>query len=232
MSVLGIIPARSGSKGLVDKNISTINGVSLLELAVRFGLDCRSIDDLYISTDSPEYESLAINAGASSAGLRPAHLSTDSAKTVDVVLHLLSTLTSSYEYIVLLQPTAPVRTPYDVLHAFNKLVACDADAIVSVEFLDEPHPEKIKKINSNGYITPYIINSSSEIPRQELPKCYRLNGAFYIIKVQALLQHSTFFPVKTLSYQMSKGVNIDSETDLLFLRFLHNLGKVCIHGLS
>lgn len=232
MNVLGIIPARSGSKGLVDKNISVVGGLTLLDLAVRVGRDCDCINHLFVSTDSLKYEEIAINAGALSAGLRASRLSSDSAKTVDVVIDLLEALPDFYDYIVLLQPTSPVRSPSNIVEAFNFLVSADANAIVSVEFLDEPHPAKVKKIDNNGFLFPYISNSSSEIPRQQLPKSYRLNGAFYIIKVKALLKYRTFFPSKTLAYQMSKGVNIDSEEDLIFLRILHEHGKVSIYGIS
>ena len=179
MSVIAVVPARSGSKGLQHKNLACLGGITLLELAVKVGIESNCIDDVYISTDSTKYAEIAIAAGAHMEGLRPDWLADDHAKTVDVVIDLLSKIDKSYDYLVLLQPTSPVRSPSHVDAAFAMLAECDADAVVSVELLDEPHPEKVKRIGNSGFLNSYISGASSEIPRQQLPEAYRLNGAIY-----------------------------------------------------
>ena len=92
-------------------------------------------------------------------------------------------------------------------------------SIVSVEKLEEPHPYKLKVIE-NGYLKPFINNSSSEIPRQNLPPVYKLNGCFYLISISSLLESKTFFPVNTVPYIMPPTINIDSKLDLQFAEFL------------
>ena len=105
MKILAIIPARCGSKGFPNKNIAKISNKTLLELAIKVGLDCKIVDDVYISTDSPDYERLAVNAGAKSLGLRDRKYATDTAKSVDLVIDLINKLDKKYDYVLLLQPT-------------------------------------------------------------------------------------------------------------------------------
>lgn len=230
MSVVAIIPARSGSKGFPHKNIARIGGKTLLELAVQVARDSRCVDDIYVSTDSPEYAEIAVAAGASFAGLRPDWLAGDDVKTIDVIIDLLGRIGKHYEHLVLLQPTSPVRAPAHVDAAFAVLGECSADAVVSVELLDEPHPEKVKRIDRKGILKPYISGTSSEIPRQQLPAAYRLNGAIYSIRTSTLLDQKTFLPAKTAAYRMPKGINIDSEEDFILLRTLFEMGRINVHG--
>lgn len=228
MSTLAVVPARSGSQGFKNKNIATINGKTLIQLAVEVGRKARCIDQVFIDTDSQKYADIAIASGASFNGLRPEYLATSQAKTIDVILYFLNKLKQNCKYLVLLQPTSPVRTCKDVDEAFELLLKTGADAVVSVEAIDEPHPEKIKCINKSGLLESYIPNAMSEIPRQELPQAFKLNGSIYIIKTEALLKHKTFLPVQSVAYIMDKGVNIDSEEDFILLNALLDKGKVSV----
>lgn len=230
MSTIGIVPARSGSQGFKHKNIAKVKGKTLLQLAIEVGQKSQCIDEVFVSTDSQQYADIAIAAGASFKGLRPDSLATSQTKTIDVILNFLDNFNKNCEYIVLLQPTAPVRHPMHVDAAFSLLKESQADAVVSVEAIDEPHPEKIKRINHLGLIEPYIANTKSETPRQELPIAYKLNGAIYIIKTESLRKHQTFLPEKTIAYTMPKGVNIDSEEDFFLLKTLLDMGRVSVFG--
>ena len=192
MKILAIVPARCGSKGFPHKNIAKIGDKTLLELAVNVGLSCDIVDDVYISTDCVEYEQIAIKAGAKSLGLRPEHLATDSAKSIDAIIDVLEKLDMTYDYVILLQPTSPLRRPDDIKNMIQKIIENDSDASVSVVQLDEPHPYKLKSIDNEGYITPFIDGAISEIPRQLLPKVYALNGALYITKASVILKEKTF----------------------------------------
>jgi len=121
MKVLAIVPARCGSKGFPNKNIAKICNKTLLELAIQVGVECELVDDVYISTDCKEYEDIAIKAGAKSLGLREKYLASDTAKSINVVIDLINKLNKSYDYLVLLQPTSPIRTPQDIVSMLNVL---------------------------------------------------------------------------------------------------------------
>jgi len=228
MNIIAVVPARSGSKGISNKNIAKINGVTLLEIAINVGVNCSLITDVYISTDSDEYIDIAVRAGAKSKGLRKPYLSNDNAKTVDVVIDLLESIKGTYEYLVLLQPTSPIREPSDIKKMLKKITLNQADACVSVSTFDEPHPHKLKLISEEGFLEPFMTGKSSEVPRQSLPPVYALNGSIYMVRVEALLRHKTFFPSKTLPYVMKNNINIDSEEDLIFLKAMEKSDKIKI----
>lgn len=194
MNVIAIVPARSGSKGFPHKNMARINGKTLIELAVKVGLDCKDIKKVYISTDSYEYEKTALEEGAESLGLRPEKFATDTAKSSDAVIDLITRLREPVDYVVLLQPTSPIRSPRDISKMLNLLTQTKADAIVSVEKLEEPHPNKLKQITAKGFLAPFIKSTSSEVPRQLLPAVYKLNGAIYIVRTSTLMAEGTFLP--------------------------------------
>jgi CMP-N-acetylneuraminic acid synthetase len=230
MRAIGIVPARQGSKGLPGKNLAKVSGVSLLELAVRVGVDCPDLQQVYVSTDSRQYEKIAIAAGAVSVGLRPTRLADDAARTVDVLVDLLDKLEDQPDILVLLQPTAPVRRPADISLAIEKLQSGHTDAVVAVEPLGEPHPHKLKRIGNDGFVEPFMPGTSSEGPRQALPPVYRLSGSLYAITTQAFRQHRSLLPQRTLPLMLPSGVNIDSERDLILLRALVANGSLRLHG--
>jgi CMP-N,N'-diacetyllegionaminic acid synthase len=232
LKILAIVPARCGSKGFPNKNIAKIKNKTLLELAIKVGLDCEIINDVYVSTDCKKYENISIKAGAKSLGLRPKKFATDTSKSIDVVIDLINKLKEKYDYLVLLQPTSPVREPQDIKNMINLLKEKKADACVSVAKLEEPHPFKLKNIDNNGYIKSFIDGTTSEVSRQSLPKVYALNGAIYITKIETLLKEKTFLPKKTVLYIMNTNINIDSDEDFIFLEAMVNKNKVKIWGLN
>lgn len=230
MKVLAIVPARCGSKGFPNKNIAKIGDITLLELAVKVSLDSKTVGDVYVSTDCKEYESIALNSGAKSLGLRPKEFAMDSAKSIDVVIDLINRLEENYDYVVLLQPTSPIREPQDIESMISIIKEKNADACVSVTKVEEPHPFKLKNIGSDGYVKSFIEGTTSEVPRQSLPKAYALNGAIYITKVDTILNEKTFLPKKTVPYIMDININIDSEEDYMFLEVMVQKKKVKVWG--
>ena len=230
-NILAVVPARSGSKGIQHKNISKIKGTTLLEIAINVGLNCKLVNEVYVSTDSAKYQEIAKRVGAKSLGLRKSSLSDDSAKTVDVAIDLIESLEKKYQYLLLLQPTAPVREPKDIENMIHYMKNNNAaDASVSITRIYEPHPHKLKKISKEGYLESFLKGTSSENPRQNLAPVYALNGAMYLIKVDVLLKHKTFFPPKTLPYIMDSNFNIDEEEDLIFLKAMEKSDKIKIWG--
>lgn len=230
-SIFAVVPARGGSKGFPGKNVAEIGGRTLLELAVGIGVDCSIIDEVYVTTDVPDYEALAVKAGARTMGLRDPALATDTARTADVVVDLIGKFQNPCDYIVLLQPTSPVRSPADVDNCVKILLENeDAEAVVSVSRVEEPHPRKMKTINGDGFIEPLLPDGVSDTPRQLLEPVYRLIGAVYVIRTDALVKRKSFTPAKSLPYVMDGTVNIDTEHDFLFLQNLYDYKKIKIHG--
>lgn len=232
MSVIGIITARSGSKGFPHKNIAKIGGKSLVELSTIQARDSKRVDDVYISTDSQAYADQAIKEGALFEGLRPAELSGDTVKSVDVLIDLLDKLEKKYEYTVLLQPTSPMRTPQDLDAVMSLLLdnPNEVDAVLAVETLEEPHPVKVKKIDEAGFLGPYIAGADSMVPRQSLPKAYKSNGAIYACKTSIIYEQRTMLPLRTKPYIMDKTINIDSEEDYILLKAMHEMGRFNVYG--
>ncbi|WP_411991685.1 cytidylyltransferase domain-containing protein [Agarivorans sp. DSG3-1] len=223
--IIGIVPARSGSKGFKNKNISKIKGVTLLELAVDVGLGSELLSNVFVSTDSVEYEAIALNRGAKSLGIRPKYLASDCSKTIDVVLDLISKPTfRNVTHIVLLQPTSPVRDSKLVDECID-LALKSNESVVTVAQIEDPHPYKVKKI-TNGVLVPFIDNSDSETPRQQFLPAYELTGAVYVSSVENILMNKSFFSDGTKSIKHDLFVNIDSEQDFFFFEFMVNKGLV------
>ena len=220
--ILAVIPARGGSKGIPYKNLKKIAGLTLVEHAVKVALNCPLIYRTILSTDDPKIAKVGKKAGADVPFLRPRQLAGDKSRTVDAVLHLLKNIQDEPEIILLLQPTAPIRNSRQVSEALDLLMNNKkADAIVSVVPLDEPHPLKTKTIEDD-WLRPYFRGADSQVPRQLLSKAYKLNGAIYAVRREALLEERSFLPKKTIPYVMpvETGINIDSFFDLIILKSL------------
>lgn len=222
MSTIAVIPARAGSKGIADKNIHPVGGVSLLELAVRAGRQSTRLDRILISTDSSTYENIALQAGADSLGLRPTLLAGDRTTTFEVIEALLEQLPEC-EQIVLLQPTSPIRDGALIDRALAALV--DHPAAVTVCRLEEPHPYKLFRLEQDR-LAPFIEGARSDVPRQSLPPAYQLTGAVYAIRKEALLQHRGFVPPGTAAIESAQFVNIDQPQDLLMLDYHYRQGAL------
>lgn len=227
--LIAVIPARGGSKGIPGKNLYKIAGVSLVERAIQIGKAGRNIDKVLVSTDHPEIYSIALENDCATPSLRPSSLSTDSARTVDVISNLVSEkVINSNDCVVLLQPSTPLRTQAhldavcDILESQWDTV----DAVVSVCEIDGPHPYKAQIVN-NGYLQS-LLGHDSTVPRQSLPKTFIPNGAFYLVKVSVLLQENTFVPLRAVPYLMPslESINLDGPMDILLLEAIIDKGMV------
>lgn len=217
--VVGLITARSGSKGFPDKNIALLNGITLIDHAIIAGKGSSFIEELYISTDSAVYEKIAVDAGAKSLGLRPENLATDNARSIDVIKNFIE-ISGLYggDIIVLLQPTSPVRTGKQIDSAVM-LHQKDGESVATVALLDEPNPYKLKVIDDKNTLRPLISCADSEIPRQELPKSYQLTGGIYVSSVSNIFEKGSLFSDNTLPLIVEDFCNVDSCIDLEFLKF-------------
>jgi CMP-N,N'-diacetyllegionaminic acid synthase len=227
-SVLGIIPARGGSKAVPRKNLAPVFGKPLISYTIDAALAARSLGDVVVSTEDPEIADVARRGGARVPFVRPAPLASDTAKTFPVIAHALTWLAENegahYELVVVLQPTAPLRLPEDIDAAVAALRARpEAESLVSLVAVDDPHPYKMKAL-VDGWVRPFLDPSAENVGmrRQDCPEAYALNGAIYIAKVASLLQRTELLAAPVLPFVMPRGrsVNVDSELDLQFAEFL------------
>ena len=216
---LAIIPARSGSKGLVDKNIKIINSKPLMAWSIEAGLKSKYIDRLIVSTDSEKYAKIAKNFGAEVPFIRPAEISTDKSSRIDVIRHSLEEVGESYDYIVFLEPTSPLTTERDIDAAIEQLfLEKNAEAIVGVSLSEAAHPNFLVELN-NGFLG-FISKDqkSSVVRRQDLEDFYFYDGSLYISEVDKYLEKE-FYHEKTLGYITPKwkSLEIDDIDDFIMV---------------
>lgn len=213
-TILAIIPARGGSKWLPKKNIIDLAGRPLIAWTIDASLQSKYITKTIVSSDSDEILQIAKEYGADILK-RPDEFATDTASSEMVVEHALESLNMQFDYVILLQPTSPLRDKNDIDDAFEKLFALNATALISVCEFDNKILKAFKE-NKNGYLEGISNNKFPFMRRQDLPKTYISNGAIYIIKVDDFLKNNSFFTDKTISFVMGevKSLDIDTNEDL------------------
>jgi N-acylneuraminate cytidylyltransferase len=212
-TVLAVIPARGGSKGLPRKNIREAGGKPLIAWTIEVAQDSRYIDRLILSSDDPEIISVARSFGCDAPFVRPAALAQDDTPGIDPVLHAVNVL-PGYDYIVLLQPTSPLRNRDDIDGCIEKIVKQQANACVSVAEA-EKNPHWMFRIDDAERLHPFI-EGEVVARRQDLPKVYVLNGAVYVAQCEWLLRNRTFLTAETMAYLMpgARSLDIDTEHDM------------------
>lgn len=208
-----IIPARGGSKGFPGKNLTALDGVSLVGRAVRTASACRFIDRIVGSTDS---EAIAVEMrahGAEVPFLRPDDLASDTAPAADVIAHVIDTLGLRGTF-VLLQPTSPLREVEDVDATIERMVDANAPAAVSVSALDKA-PHWIFTMEDGGRLAP-IMPGPVPTRRQDAAVGYVLNGAVYCCRIEAFLRERTVLCKGVVGHAMpaERSVDIDTAEDL------------------
>ena len=217
---LAIIPARGGSKRLPKKNILDLCGKPLVAYTIEAGLKSKYIDMVVVSSDDDCILQISKELGARTIK-RPPILASDMATTYDTVKHVIENI-EKYDYIVLLQPTSPLRNEKHIDEAIELLEEKKADAIISVcEMEHSPLWSNTlpKDGNMGGFLSNKIVNKRS----QDLEKYYRLNGAIYICGTDRLLENKSFFLKNNIfAYKMDQksSIDIDEEIDFKFARLL------------
>lgn len=216
-SVVAIITARGGSKGLPRKNVLDLAGKPLIAHTIQAALESKIFDKVVVTTDDTEIKEVSLQYGAEVID-RPEYLATDSASSLDVIVHALEALkengTKQYTHFVLLQPTSPLRTATHIKESWSKYLKDDANSLVSV--MEVEHPPQKMLIEKNGEVTPLTKWEDLTKPRQSLPKAYLPNGAIYIIKIEDFLKSKNIFEEALSIYLMNQkcSIDIDSENDL------------------
>lgn len=207
--ILVVIPARGGSKGLPGKNIKPLCGKALIEYSIDVARAITSDDNICVSTDDPKIIDVVENYGLKVPFVRPAELASDTASTNEVLLHAINFYESrgkSYDMILLLQPTSPLRTIEQVKEAIS-MYRTDIDMVVSVT---QSHaPAVLCADNTDGFVE-LIYNKNAE-GRQKLPTFYEFNGAIYVINVESLKNKGLGKFNKRIKYVMSKETSIDID---------------------
>lgn len=227
MKILAIIPARGGSKGIINKNIIDLNSKPLIHYTLSEVLKVKEISRIIVSTESEKIKSVCDRLGDFVPFMRPKELAQDHSRTIDLVKDVLRRLkevyNEEYDYICLLQPTSPLRIAKDIEESIGLMKEQMCGSVISLVKIDEPHPYKMKVL-VDGQIEPLLANTDSSIPRQELPEVYELNGAIYISEIKGLIETQNFFSKPSIPYimPMERSVNINNHFDLRQAEFLLN----------
>lgn len=223
MSVLAVIPARGGSKGIKRKNLREVGGKPLIAWTINAANQSRYIDRLILSTDDAEICECAQQWGCEVPFDRPHELATDTASSVDVVIHALGQLKEKYDLIVLLQPTSPLRSTDDIDNCIEKCTVNNVNACVSVLLSDKTPYWMYHIQNDSGVINPVIEKDHMPTRRQDAADCFVLNGAVYVIKSNILEASRAFVVQNTVAYEMPKtrSIDIDTEDDIKYFEYLN-----------
>ena len=211
--VLGLIPARGGSRRLPGKHLRGLGGRPLLAWTVEAGLASRHLDRLILSSDDPALMALAEELGAEAPFRRPAALADDMASSEAVVAHAWE-LFPDYDLLVLLQPTSPFRTAADIDGLLERLVASGAPACVSVT-RPAKSPYWCYRERADGILEPLF-------PEVQKTPPWQLNGALYGVTREAWRAHGRLLPPGTRPWPMpaERSVDIDTELDLALAEVL------------
>ncbi|RDU70188.1 acylneuraminate cytidylyltransferase family protein [Helicobacter cholecystus] len=211
MRVLGIIPARSGSKGVKNKNIKNFRGKPLMAYSIESALKSGVCNEVFVSTDSEEYACIAKEYGAHVPFLRSKQSARDESKSIECVLEALEGYKQrgeEFEAIILLQPTSPLRNEIHIQEAFAKFLEYQEDLASVCESVE--NPLLMRKIKNERL--EHLLPLSSSVRRQDLQQYYILNGAIYI-NATSRLHPLTSFNDNPLSYVMDKEVSLDIDEE-------------------
>lgn len=217
MRVLGVVPARGGSRAIPGKNLAPLGGRPLLAWTAEAAL-ASSLTRVMLSTDDADIAAAGRALGLDVPFLRPAELATDDAASIDVVLHALDALEGEdgpYDAVMLLQPTSPFRTVDDIDAAIALLGTSGADAVISVVDVGGHHPARMKWLEGDRLIDPPFVEEVENQPRQSLRPMVIRNGAIYLTRA-AVLRRRSFKggDCRALVMPAARSVNIDVPLDL------------------
>jgi N-acylneuraminate cytidylyltransferase len=224
-SVLAIIPARGGSKGVPRKNIRKVGGKPLIAWSIEEARKSQYIDRLILSSEDEEIIEIARRWGCEVPFIRPVELAQDETPGIAPILHALDALPQRYDIVVLLQPTSPLRNTEDIDGCIAHLVAQNATSCVSVTEPDKS-PYWMYRFDKNTFLKP-LFGEQTYTSRQQLPKVYALNGAVYVAECSWLIHSKGFISHSTVGYIMPKerSLDIDTEHDLRICEILRSISE-------
>jgi len=216
MKVLGLIPARGGSKGVPGKNIKLLSGKPLLSYTAEAALQAKSLAKVILSTDDEKIAEIGQKFGLEVPFLRPSELAQDSTPTLPVVQHALKFLKDAgeeFDAVCLLQATNPLRKYEDIDACVQKLIDGNYDSVFStLEIPTEYNPYWAFVENGEGYLHLATGGSEPIIRRQILPKAYYREGSIYVAKTEVILGKNSFYGKKIGGYLLDRSVSINIDT--------------------
>jgi len=228
LTVLAVIPARGGSKGVPLKNLREVQGIPIVEIAARVASEVECIDCAVVSTDHDEIAEAAVKGGIAAPFRRPEELSGDRVSDLQVLTHALLEMENrddnKYDIIVMLQPTSPMRTSEHVVDTIEKLVNDGLDAVWTVsETESKSHPLK-QLIVEDGKLDYYDGSGKEIIARQQLQPVYHRNGIAYAITRECLLEKKTIMgDLCGAVFCDGDFISIDTELDFMLTDYFLNL---------
>jgi CMP-N,N'-diacetyllegionaminic acid synthase len=223
MRLLAFVPARSGSKSVPDKNVAPLHGVPLAAYSLWTARKSGLFDEILLSTDSPAYLASLKPYGARQDYLRPAKLARDTSPTLPAVLHALDWFARrgepEFDAVMILQPTAPFRTPRHVARAVSMLEQHPrATSVVGVRRLHDLHPARIKKLRGGVWLEDFGAPEPDGSRRQDLkPAAYVRNGTIYLSRTSTLRNQHSILGHRICSIEMpeANSINVDTPFDFL-----------------
>ncbi len=221
-SILAIIPARGGSKGIPKKNIKQLAGKPLIAWTIEEAKKSKYIDRLIFSSDDDEIIKVAKEWRCEVPFLRPKELSQDDTPGIDPVIHAVNTLPEKYDFICLLQPTSPLRKVVDIDGCIEKCILNNSDSCVSVTGVDK-HPYWMYEIGKMDKLLP-LFRDINITRRQDLPNVFVLNGAIDVTAYSQILGQKKIITDETLGYIMDKNssIDIDDLNDFYYAEYILN----------
>jgi N-acylneuraminate cytidylyltransferase/CMP-N,N'-diacetyllegionaminic acid synthase len=230
--VIAIIPARGGSKGLPGKNIKELCGKPLIAWSIEAGLASKYIDEVMVTTDSEEIARISRDFGATVPFIRPAELASDTATSFDTLKHAIdhyqNEKNETFEYVVLLEPTSPLRDKNDIDKSIEQLTTeQDAMAIVGICKTESQNPAFLVKKDNRGFIVGYEDKEIKVLRRQDIKDVYFFEGSVYVSQIDALLHEKSFYHEHTIGYVVPKwkSFEIDDIDDFIMVEALLNFRK-------
>lgn len=225
MNIVGLIPARGGSKGIPRKSHVRLGGKPLLTYTLQAAQKSKLLSRVLISTDDKKAIALAKRFGVEAPFIRPRHLATDKSRIVDVIRHTFNYLEKEEHYpvdaIVLLQPTSPLRKAEHIDEAIRLFIRRDADTVVSV--VPVPHrynPVSVMVVEKSGHLKPFR-EGPLILRRQDKPLSFARNGPAILVMKRSVLKKGQLYGWRVIPYLMSESesVDIDSPADLKLAEF-------------
>jgi CMP-N,N'-diacetyllegionaminic acid synthase len=225
LNILGIIPARAGSKRVKDKNIRPFAGKTLTHLAIEQALEAKCLDRIIVSSDSDKVLSIAKTYKKVEVLKRPSDLASDTAPAIDYMKHAINNCETqgwNPDLVVIIQPTSPIRNGENIdntIDILRKNIIADS-AVSIVKLPHDVHPHKFKTLDA-GMLKPWLFDEGQETAEKDLPEIYIRNCAVYVFKVKNLKKDITFGE-KCIGYKMKSesAVDINDMLDFEFAEYL------------
>lgn len=217
MKAIAIIPARSGSKGLPDKNIMPLAGKPMMAYTIEACLKSGCFERVHVSTDSEQYAKIGIEYGADVPFLRDPKLASDQATTEDVIRDVLEKYHErgeDFDVFGIMQPTSPLRTEEDIQNSFQLLDLKKADSIIGVCPM-EHSPLWSNQLDESDSMYGFLQQATNQ-NRQKLGQYYRINGAIYLMRVEKYENHMCLYGEKSYAYKMPKERSVDVDDTMDF----------------